>query len=108
MSAPHHDHDHADLPPPTVEEVADGVYAYTATSSFPTNSFNATNYWVDVDFDAVALTPPGAASGVSASAGPGSANVSWTAPTTGGAVTKYVITPFVGSENNSLSNSGTV
>jgi cyclase len=28
MSAPHHDHDHPDLPPPTVEEVADGVYAY--------------------------------------------------------------------------------
>ncbi|MEY2432621.1 MAG: cyclase [Acidimicrobiaceae bacterium] len=28
MSAPHHDHDHPDLPPPAVEEVADGVYAY--------------------------------------------------------------------------------
>jgi len=28
MSAPHHDHDHPALPPPTIEEVADGVYAY--------------------------------------------------------------------------------
>ncbi|MEY2422892.1 MAG: cyclase [Acidimicrobiaceae bacterium] len=28
MSAPHHDHDLPDLPPPTVEEVANGVYAY--------------------------------------------------------------------------------
>lgn len=28
MSAPHHDHDHPDLPPPSLEEVADGVYAY--------------------------------------------------------------------------------
>ncbi len=28
MSAPHNDHDHADLPPPAVEEVAPGVFAY--------------------------------------------------------------------------------
>jgi cyclase len=28
MTTPAHDHDHADLPPPTVEEVSDGVFAY--------------------------------------------------------------------------------
>jgi cyclase len=28
MSAPQHDHDRPDLPPPSVEEVAEGVYAY--------------------------------------------------------------------------------
>jgi hypothetical protein len=28
----------------------DGVYAYASTSQFPTNTFNATNYWVDVLF----------------------------------------------------------
>ena len=28
MSAPTADHEHADLPPPTIEEVAAGVYAY--------------------------------------------------------------------------------
>ena len=27
-----------------------GVYAYSASSSFPNNTFNATNYWVDVVF----------------------------------------------------------
>ena len=27
---------------------ANGVYAYSATSTFPSNSYNATNYWVDV------------------------------------------------------------
>ena len=27
-----------------------GVYAYGATPAFPTNSWNATNYWVDVLF----------------------------------------------------------
>jgi len=28
-----------------------GVYAYGATSSFPSNTLNSTNYWVDVIFD---------------------------------------------------------
>jgi hypothetical protein len=27
-----------------------GVYRYSATSTFPTNSFNAANYWVDLLF----------------------------------------------------------
>jgi hypothetical protein len=31
---------------------ANGVYAYAATTTFPTSSFNATNYWVDVLFGA--------------------------------------------------------
>ena len=29
----------------------DGVYAYGASSSFPTNTFQSTNYWVDVVFN---------------------------------------------------------
>jgi Domain of unknown function (DUF4082) len=29
----------------------DGVYAYSATSVFPSNTYNATNYWVDVLFE---------------------------------------------------------
>src|SRR5205085_10761482 len=27
-----------------------GVYSYSSTSTFPTNSYQATNYWVDVVF----------------------------------------------------------
>jgi len=34
-----------------------GVYAYGAASSFPSGSFNSTNYWVDVVFTAAATTP---------------------------------------------------
>jgi glucose/arabinose dehydrogenase/endonuclease YncB( thermonuclease family) len=34
-----------------------GVYAYTATGAFPTNTFNATNYWVDVVFNTTAASP---------------------------------------------------
>jgi hypothetical protein len=43
-----------------------GVYAYGSTSSFPSGSWNASNYWVDVAFSAgpaptlssIAVTPP--------------------------------------------------
>ena len=31
---------------------ANGLYNYSATSSFPTNTYNANNYWVDVLFAA--------------------------------------------------------
>jgi hypothetical protein len=73
-----------------------GVYAYAAAGTFPTNSFGAANYWVDVMFAPIAA--PGAVTNVTAVAGgKTSANVSWTAPTSGGAVTSYKITPFVGS-----------
>jgi len=71
-----------------------GVYMYGATSAFPSNSFNAANYFVDV---MVSIPAPNAPSSVSAaSAGTNSATVAWTAPATGGPVTSYVITPFIG------------
>jgi hypothetical protein len=74
-----------------------GVYAYGAASIFPSNSYNASNYWVDVLF-----TPepppvaPGAPSAVTASAGLGSATVSWAAPASGSAPTSYVVTAYSG------------
>ena len=73
-----------------------GVYTYSASSTFPANSFGAANYWVDVVFSP---TPaPGQVTNVSAVAGgKTSANVTWSAPATGGAVTSYKITPYVGS-----------
>jgi hypothetical protein len=43
-------------------------------------------------------TAPAAPTGVSATAGNGSAQVSWTAPSNGGsAITSYTVTPFIGS-----------
>src|SRR5262245_12365834 len=55
-----------------------GVFAYGAASSFPGNSFNATNYWVDVVFEdgtpdpnppsVVSTTPAAGAVGVSVTA----------------------------------------
>jgi hypothetical protein len=73
-----------------------GVYTYSASSTFPINSFGAANYWVDVVFSP---TPaPGQVTNVSAVAGgKTSANLTWSAPATGGAVTSYKITPYVGS-----------
>ena len=35
-----------------------GVYAYSSASAFPTNSYQASNYWVDVIFNGSALQPP--------------------------------------------------
>ncbi|WP_270886144.1 DUF4082 domain-containing protein [Pedococcus sp. 5OH_020] len=78
-----------------------GVYAYAGTSTFPSNTFNAGNYWVDVLFSTSsppAATAPAAPSGVTATAGDASAAVSWTAPADGGsAITRYTVTPYVGS-----------
>jgi hypothetical protein len=73
-----------------------GVYVYTAGGAFPTSSYKATNYWVDVDF--LPAPPPGQVTNVSATAGIGSANVTWNAPSSGGPVTTYTITPYIGSE----------
>ena len=71
-----------------------GVYGYASSSTFPSQSFNRTNYSVDVLFTPAAK--PGAVTGVSATAGPASADVSWTAPTTGGPPTSYKVTPYIG------------
>ncbi len=76
--------------------VTNGLYAYGGTSTFPTESFSATNYWVDVMFTPTAA--PGAVSNVNAvAAGTTSASVTWNAPTTGGAPSSYVVTPYIGS-----------
>jgi hypothetical protein len=40
------------------EDGANGVFLYAASSSFPTQTFNSTNYWVDVVFSTTANVPP--------------------------------------------------
>jgi hypothetical protein len=75
-----------------------GLYVYSSTSTFPTNNFNASNYWVDAVFNqTVQTTAPGAPLGVAASPANGSATVSWTTPASGGSpITSYTVTPFIG------------
>ena len=72
-----------------------GVYAYGSTSQFPAGSYLASNYMVDVLFAPAPV--PGAPTGVAATPGQASATVSWTAPTSGGPVTSYEVTPYLGS-----------
>ena len=74
---------------------ANGVYAYNGSSTFPTNTYNSTNYWVDVLY--APAPPPGQPTGVTATAQPSGASVSWSAPSTGGTPTSYTITPYIGS-----------
>ena len=71
-----------------------GVYTYTTSPTFPTSTFNAENYWVDVAF--TQQPAPGQVTNVNATAGYKSALVSWSAPTTGGPTTTYTVTPYIG------------
>ena len=61
---------------------ANGVYTYGSTSSFPTSSFQGTNYWVEPVFEPTSAA--GQVTNVSATASNRSATVSWRAPSTGG------------------------
>ena len=74
-----------------------GVYRYGTASGFPNLTFNSENYWVDVVFSTGPATAPTAPTAVTATAGAGSAQVSWTAPSDGGSpITSYTVTPFIG------------
>jgi hypothetical protein len=74
-----------------------GLYQYESSSVFPTNTYQAENYWVDVLFTPTAPEqPPGQVTNVSATAGLEQATVNWTEPSNGGAPTSYRITPYKG------------
>ena len=83
---------------------SNGVFSYGAVTTFPTSTFNAANYWVDVDFQPAGSgggggtgTAPSAPSGVTAQPASSSAQVSWTAPNNGGSsITGYTVTPSTG------------
>ena len=72
-----------------------GVYAYDGASGFPTNSVQRRQL--------LGRRPvhrrrrPGGVSGVTATAAKAGATVTWTAPSSGGPPTSYVVTPYIGS-----------
>ena len=72
-----------------------GFYSYGAGLTFPSSTFGDTNYWVDPVF-MTNTGPPGPPTAVTATAGNGSATVSWTAPVGGAPPTSYTITPYIG------------
>jgi hypothetical protein len=86
-----------------------GVYAYGGTSAFPNNSYNASNYWVDVMFQPGAGGVPGEPTGVSATPASSQANVTWTPPADTGtsAISGYTITPMATGPGETGSNPGT-
>ncbi len=54
--------------PASASSRGNGVYAYGSAVSFPSNTFNTTNYWVDVVFSGTTTTsPPAISSALSAS-----------------------------------------
>jgi hypothetical protein len=78
-------------------EGGNGLYEYGGTGSFPTHAYHADNYWVDVLYTPKTLPlAPGAPTSVSATGELGQATVKWTAPSTGGTVESYKVTPYIG------------
>ncbi len=73
-----------------------GVFTYASTTAFPVNSWQASNYWVDAVYSQTLPSVPAAPTGVTATAGNGSATVSWTAPSSSPSITSYTVTPYVG------------
>ncbi len=69
----------------------DGVYAYGSGSVFPTNVFNAANYWVDVVFynGSGDTQPPTAPTNLTATGGIGKVSLTWGASTDNVGVTNY-------------------
>jgi len=69
-----------------------GVYKYTASSAFPTESYNSTNYWVDVIAREVQdTTAPSAPTNLVATAQGSWAHLTWTASTDDIGVDHYII-----------------
>ncbi|HLI32589.1 MAG TPA: N,N-dimethylformamidase beta subunit family domain-containing protein, partial [Solirubrobacteraceae bacterium] len=73
---------------------SNGLYLYTSSPAEPTESYNATNYWVDPLFTPAAL--PGVPTAIAAAPQAGAAIVSWSPPAEGGPVTEYIVTPYAG------------
>ena len=73
----------------------DGVFSYTPISAFPNDSFQASNYFVDVDFEPAPAQPTGVSADGAVN---GTATVSWTAPPPNDSspLTSYTITPYAG------------
>ena len=65
---------------PLTAQASGGVYAYGSADAFPTSSFNAANYWVDVVYSPSSGTTPPAVTSVTPAAGSTGAPVS-VAPT---------------------------
>ena len=73
---------------------ANGLYAYSSTSTFPTSSFSASNYWVDVLFQPPAAAGP--VTNVTATAGNASAHGDLDGAGERRRATSYTVTPFIG------------
>ena len=69
-----------------------GVYAYSASSTFPNQTFGATNYWVDVVVDGpVDTVPPTAPANLSGAVSGSLVDLTWTASTDNIGVKSYYI-----------------
>ena len=75
---------------------ANGVYAYSATSTFPSSTLQRRQL-LGRRHCTPSRRPGRSPARPRSTAGQHSADVSWTAPASGGPVTSYTITPYIGS-----------
>ena len=69
-----------------------GVYLYNSRGGFPTQTYQATNYWVDVMFNSKLIAPqpaPSAPTALNATLQGTSVNLSWQASTGSNPITSY-------------------
>lgn len=78
------------LSSPATSTSSNGLFIYSATSAFPTQTFNATNYWVDVIVTTTNdTTAPSTPTGLTATPSGSFASLSWTASTDNVGVAGY-------------------
>jgi Domain of unknown function (DUF4082)/Purple acid Phosphatase, N-terminal domain len=88
-----------------------GVYVYSATSTFPTNTYSASNYWVDVVFSTVNAAPPTISNVTASSITDTTAVITWTTNEIASSQVNYGTTTAYGSSsplNSSLVTSHSV
>jgi hypothetical protein len=73
-----------------------GVYRYGTATAFPNQTWNSSNYWVDVTFVPTDSTPP-VISAVTATPGTGTATITWSTNESSTSRVDYGTSPSLGS-----------
>ncbi len=80
--------------PKSTSAAPNGVYAYSGSAVYPTQTYQAANYWVDVLFSAKVVNPtpkPAPPTGISVTQSGTSLIVNWNAASSANPISKYLV-----------------